>query len=142
MKTNTPVYLIQNRKDYKHMIKPISPVSPVSNKKQKNTHDNTSCKQPKTQKTYQKPEAQSLLTKQEKAAVKCTNGKLDIDISKISTCTKTSMDDCEANCGRYSSCSTIAYANDILANYEKECMIRSCTGKGSTCKTMNHPETK
>lgn len=45
---------------------------------------------------------------------------LDIDISKISSCPYHSMDECEKNCAKYSGCSTIAYANDILVTYTSE----------------------
>lgn len=45
---------------------------------------------------------------------------LDIDISKISSCPYHSMDECEKNCAKYSGCSTIAYANDILVTYTCE----------------------
>ena len=45
---------------------------------------------------------------------------LDIDISKISSCPYHSMDECEKNCAKYSGCSTIAYANDILVTYTGE----------------------
>lgn len=45
---------------------------------------------------------------------------LDIDISKISSCPYHSMDECEKNCIKYSGCSTIAYANDILVTYTGE----------------------
>ena len=45
---------------------------------------------------------------------------LDIDISKISSCPYHSMDECEKNCIKYSVCSTIAYANDILVTYTGE----------------------
>lgn len=44
----------------------------------------------------------------------------DIDISSISSCTSQSLDVCEKNCPRYSHCDTIAIANDILTEYEKE----------------------
>lgn len=45
---------------------------------------------------------------------------LDIDISKISSCPYHSMNECEKNCAKYSGCSTIAYANDILVTYTGE----------------------
>lgn len=45
---------------------------------------------------------------------------LNIDISKISSCPFHSMDECEKNCAKYSGCSTIAYANDILVTYTGE----------------------
>ena len=45
---------------------------------------------------------------------------LDIDISKISSCPYHSMDECEKNCAKYSGCSTIAYANNILVTYTCE----------------------
>lgn len=38
----------------------------------------------------------------------------DVDISKISNCERKSMDDCEANCGRYYTCNIIATAEEIL----------------------------
>lgn len=44
----------------------------------------------------------------------------DLDISRISSCNCQSMDECEKHCPRYSSCGTIAGANDILVKYEDE----------------------
>lgn len=43
----------------------------------------------------------------------------DVDISKISSCNQRSITDCERNCSRYFNCSTIAYANDLLTEYEQ-----------------------
>ena len=56
------------------------------------------------------------ITKAEYDAIR-DNG-ADIDISKISSCFSTSMEDCEMNCLKYHDCQTIAMANDILTAYE------------------------
>ena len=60
------------------------------------------------------------LDKDELAAVIDDGKNLDINISKISGCPYTSMDECEQNCMKYSGCWTIAYANDILVTYTDE----------------------
>ena len=59
------------------------------------------------------------LSKNEFDAVIRKQNKLDIDISKISSCQCKSMDECEKHCGKYYGCSTIAYANDILITYDE-----------------------
>lgn len=56
------------------------------------------------------------ITKAEYDAIR--NDGADIDISKISSCFSTSMEECEMNCPKYHGCQTIAMANDILAAYE------------------------
>ena len=42
----------------------------------------------------------------------------DIDIAQISSCDTHSMEECERTCGRYCNCQTVAYANDLLVEYE------------------------
>ena len=56
------------------------------------------------------------ITKAEYDAIR--NDGADIDISKISSCFSTSVEECETNCPNYHGCQTIAMANDILAAYE------------------------
>lgn len=56
------------------------------------------------------------ITKAEYDAIR--NDGADIDISKISSCFSTSVEECETNCPNYYGCQTIAMANDILATYE------------------------
>lgn len=56
------------------------------------------------------------ITKAEYDAIR--NDGADIDISKISSCFSTSVEECETNCPNYYGCQTIAMANDILAAYE------------------------
>lgn len=56
------------------------------------------------------------MTQEERNAI-IDNGN-NIDISKISSCPCISMDTCEKICNRYYSCQTIAYANDLLVEYE------------------------
>lgn len=58
------------------------------------------------------------MNKEEREAIIDNGNTLDIDISKISTCPYKSMDMCEKLCQRYHSCQTIAYANDLLVEYE------------------------
>lgn len=57
------------------------------------------------------------ITRQEYEAI-INNGN-DINMSKISGCSSTSMDQCE-QCRKYYDCHTIAIANDILAAYEND----------------------
>ena len=56
------------------------------------------------------------ITKAEYDAIR--NDGADIDISKISSCFSTSVEECETNCPNYYGCQTIAMANNILAAYE------------------------
>lgn len=70
------------------------------------------------------------MTKAEREAIIDNGNTINIDISKISSCPCTSMDTCEKICSRYYSCQTIAYANDLLVEYEES--------KGGT----NHGQTK
>ncbi len=42
----------------------------------------------------------------------------DLNISMISNCRCTSMDECEIECARYYTCNTIALANDLLHDFE------------------------
>ena len=58
------------------------------------------------------------MTKQEHNAIIDNGDSIDIDISKISSCPCLSMDTCEKICSRYYGCQTIAYANDLLVEYE------------------------
>lgn len=60
------------------------------------------------------------MTTAERSAIINDNGKLDVDISKISSCASASMSTCEKVCSRYYSCQTIAFANDLLVEYENE----------------------
>lgn len=48
------------------------------------------------------------------------NGK-NIDMTVICGCIDAkTLNDCEANCSKYSSCDNVAIANDILRDYEEE----------------------
>lgn len=107
------------------MIEKVSPVFPVRNAKQNQTPmQYNGCSQPKKQQNIKpKTKPDNSLTQQELSAIIYTNHHLDIDISKISSCNKTSMYDCENECPRYHICSTIAYANDILTQYENESVL-------------------
>lgn len=103
------------------MIKPVKPVFPTKNKQNNSMYDpyKTGCTRPdkKENKTCKN---KSKLTTQEKRAICTQNGKTDVDISMISSCTNHSINECENNCARYSSCQTIAYANGIIKTYELE----------------------
>lgn len=59
-------------------------------------------------------------TEEEQQALFFENGVLDVKINAISSCSDaTSLTWCETNCPKYSDCSTIALANEILAAYEQ-----------------------
>lgn len=47
-----------------------------------------------------------------------SDGEFDVDIAKISSCDSHSLDECENSCGKYSSCDTVAMANDLLRQKE------------------------
>lgn len=56
----------------------------------------------------------------EREAIIDEDNSIDVDISKISSCPYHSMDDCEKYCDKYYRCDTIAYANDLLIEYENK----------------------
>ena len=49
-----------------------------------------------------------------------TKGEIDVDVSKISCCQCHSLDECEHGCSKYYNCDTVAYANDLLVEFEKD----------------------
>ena len=49
-----------------------------------------------------------------------TKGEIDVDVSMISCCQCHSLDECEHGCSKYYSCDTVAYANDLLFEFEKD----------------------
>lgn len=54
-------------------------------------------------------------TKEELKAVFVNDkGVPDVNMSKICSCSRNSMDDCKEDCERYYSCDLIAMANDML----------------------------
>jgi hypothetical protein len=61
-------------------------------------------------------EANKLLAETEKPNAVYINSKgiPDVDMSKICSCSATSMDYCEENCGRYYWCNSILEAEDML----------------------------
>lgn len=124
------------------MIKPITPVSPAASIKNNQPKQYNGCTQPKKPAITDTFESSKPLTEQEQDAVISKDGNLDIDISKISSCSRTSMDDCKENCPRYYSCNTIAYANDILVKYEAGLMVQQYKKGATTCKTASSPNHK
>ena len=116
------------------MIQPIKPVTPIKSTK---NDSNSKSYEPKKKDDWKKQSsdtkendrAKSSLSALEQSAVYIRNGKIDIDISKISSCTKDSMDKCESECPKYHSCKTIAYANDILSKYGSEHPFASILNK-------------
>lgn len=61
------------------------------------------------------------MTKNEKNSIfRDSDGRLDVDVSKISTCKRHSLVECECECARYYFCNTVAYAGDLLVELENE----------------------
>ena len=61
-----------------------------------------------------------LMQEIERKAIIQKGDDIDIDISKISSCSQHSLADCEKYCSRYYGCQTVAYANDLIVEFEEK----------------------